>query len=265
MRARRYYQRTQKKININGIDTAGYDKSKTLLPKQCWLLMELVLIRTTWQMRKSLPTWLLWLSQIQRLICTITIDLSNSGLKEFQQPEFEGYGFKANKDVCENFSNEIKKTTNAPIIEDWVSDYDEDDSEVMMVQKPALNNMKKGTGQRGVRPVWNNAMRVKHQNFSNSRRNFVPTAVLTKSGIVPVSAARPINTDAPKSFVNVAKTRPNAFQKSHSLSRRPFYQQTTLKNKILNDKVNIAKVNSVNTAKGNRVTSPQHVGFGDLK
>ncbi|GKC25512.1 hypothetical protein Tco_1027662, partial [Tanacetum coccineum] len=175
------------------------------------------------------------------------------------------YGFKANKGVCENSSNEIKKTTDALIIKDWVSDYDEDDYEVMvlksdnvqhkpkqanqpkkMVQKPVLNNVKKGTGQREVKPVWNNAMRVNHQNFSNSRRNFFPTAVLTKTGIVPVSAARPINTAAPKSFVNAAKTRPNAFQKSHSLSRRPFYQQTTLKNKILN---------SVKTAKGNRVTS----------
>ncbi|GKG44916.1 hypothetical protein Tco_0494994, partial [Tanacetum coccineum] len=28
MRARRYYQRTGKKITINGSDTAGYDKSK---------------------------------------------------------------------------------------------------------------------------------------------------------------------------------------------------------------------------------------------
>ncbi|GJX34449.1 hypothetical protein Tco_0246006, partial [Tanacetum coccineum] len=71
-----------------------------------------------------------------------------------------------------------------------------------MVQKPVLNNVKKGTGQREVRPVWNNAMRVNRQNFSNSRRNFVPTVVLTKSGIVPVSAARPINTVAPKSFEN---------------------------------------------------------------
>ncbi|GJZ78946.1 hypothetical protein Tco_0643783 [Tanacetum coccineum] len=186
----------------------------------------------------------------------------------------KGYGFKANKSVCENSSNEIKKTTDAPIIKDWVSDCNEDDSKVMvlksdnvqhkpekanqpkkMVQKPVLNNVKKGTGQKKVRPVWNNAMRVNHQNFSNSRRNFVSTAVLTKSGIVPVSAARPINTDVPKSFVNVAKNRPNSFQKSHSLSRRPFYQQTTLKNRNLNDKVNTAKINSINTAKGNRVTS----------
>ncbi|GJY89375.1 hypothetical protein Tco_0504571 [Tanacetum coccineum] len=94
-------------------------------------------------------------------------------------------------------------------------------------------------------------------------------SVLTKSGLVPintarqsssraaipVSTARPINTATPKPFVNVAKQRPNAFQKSHSLSRRPFYQHTTLKNRNLNNKVNTAKVNSVNTAKGKRVTS----------
>ncbi|GKB92605.1 hypothetical protein Tco_0964877, partial [Tanacetum coccineum] len=198
-----------------------------------------------------------------------TTDLSSSGLKEFQQPEFEGYGVNVNKSVSENSSNKIKKTTGALIIEDWVSDCDEDESEVMMVQKHVMNNVQKGTGQRKVRPVWNNALRTNHQNFSNSRRNFVPTAVLTKSGKVPistarqsssratspVSAARPINTVAPKSFVNVAKPKPNVFQKAHSLSRRPFNQQTALNNRILNNKVNTVKVNSVNIAKEKRVTS----------
>ncbi|GKE90966.1 hypothetical protein Tco_1572061 [Tanacetum coccineum] len=115
-----------------------------------------------------------------------------------------------------------------------------------MVQKPVLNNVKKGT-----------------------EENFAPTAVLTKSGLVPistarqsssrtattVSTARPIKTAAPKPFVNVAKSRTNAFQKSHLPSRRPFYQQTTLKNRNLNNKVNTVKVNSVNTAKGKKVTS----------
>ncbi|GJT15173.1 hypothetical protein Tco_0873879 [Tanacetum coccineum] len=60
-----------------------------------------------------------------------TIDLSSSSLKEFHQPEFEGYGVNVNKSVSENSSNEIKKTTGALIIEDWVTDYDEDESEVM--------------------------------------------------------------------------------------------------------------------------------------
>ncbi|GJV76901.1 hypothetical protein Tco_1508485 [Tanacetum coccineum] len=56
----------------------------------------------------------------------LTIDLSNSGLEEFQQPEFNGYGLRANKSVCENSSNEIKKTFDAPIIEDKFFDCDED-------------------------------------------------------------------------------------------------------------------------------------------
>ncbi|GJU67641.1 ribonuclease H-like domain-containing protein [Tanacetum coccineum] len=192
-----------------------------------------------------------------------TIDLSNSGLEEFKQPKFKGYRVKVNKSVSENSSNEIKKISGAPIIKDWISDCDEDETlekmsesanklgvgfqftpkacfvcgsfnhlikdcdfhDKKMVQKPVLNNVKKGTGQREVRPVWNNAMRTNHQNFSNSRRNFAPTAVLTKSGLVPISTARqsssraaasvstvrPIKTVAPKTFVNVAKTRPNAF------------------------------------------------------
>nr|GEU57063.1 ribonuclease H-like domain-containing protein [Tanacetum cinerariifolium] len=59
-----------------------------------------------------------------------------------------------------------------------------------MVLKPVLKTMEKKIGQKEVRLVWNNAMRVNHQNFSNSRRNFAPTAVLTKSGIVPISIAR---------------------------------------------------------------------------
>ncbi|GJV30421.1 ribonuclease H-like domain-containing protein [Tanacetum coccineum] len=45
------------------------------------------------------------------------------------------------------------------------------------------------------------------------------------------------------------------FQKSHSPSRRPFYQQTALKNRNLNNNVKTAKANSINTVKGKRVTS----------
>ncbi|GJU95485.1 hypothetical protein Tco_1320241 [Tanacetum coccineum] len=244
---------------------------------------------------KPLPTLLLWHSLIQRIeLNKSEFDLANykRGLASMEEQlvfykKNKGYEVKVNKSVCENSSNEIKKTSGAPIIEDWVSGCGEDEtiekvSESADIQTPkqadqprkngtklVLNNVKKGTGQREVRTVWNNAMRTNHQNFSNTRRNFAPTTVLTKSGLVPisaarqnssrtaatVSAARPIKTVTPKPFVNVAKTRPNAFQKSHSPSRRPFYQQTTLKNRNLNNKVNTVKANSVNAAKGKRVTS----------
>ncbi|GJV78394.1 putative ribonuclease H-like domain-containing protein [Tanacetum coccineum] len=51
-----------------------------------------------------------------------TIDLLNSGLEEFQQPEFKGYGPKASKSVCVNTSNEVKKTSDTPLVEELVSE-----------------------------------------------------------------------------------------------------------------------------------------------
>ncbi|GJT11641.1 putative ribonuclease H-like domain-containing protein [Tanacetum coccineum] len=60
-------------------------------------------------------------------------------------------------------------------------------------EKPVLNNKGRVTGQREVRPVWNNAERVNRQNKltqPHPKRNFVPTAVTTKSEQVPVNAAK---------------------------------------------------------------------------
>ncbi|GJX80000.1 putative ribonuclease H-like domain-containing protein [Tanacetum coccineum] len=49
-----------------------------------------------------------------------TIDLSNSGLEEFQQPEFKSYGPKASKSVCVDTSNEVKKTPDTLLVEELV-------------------------------------------------------------------------------------------------------------------------------------------------
>nr|GEV30088.1 hypothetical protein [Tanacetum cinerariifolium] len=122
MRARRYFQRTGKKITINESDTdgVGFTSYNAVAPP---------------------PTC---------LFAPLFIDLSNFGLEEFQHPELRGYGHKDSKSVCIDTSNEIK--------------------------------------------------------------NFAPTTVLTKFGIVPigtarqsssraaapVSAGRPINTAASK-------------------------------------------------------------------
>ncbi|GKA32267.1 ribonuclease H-like domain-containing protein [Tanacetum coccineum] len=112
-----------------------------------------------------------------------------------------------------------------------------------MVQKPVLNNVKRGIGQREVRQVWNNEMRYE---ISAARQS-------SSRAATPASVARPINTAAPKPFMNVARPRLNAFHKLHSPSRTPFNQQTTLKNKIL----------KVNTAKGNPQYALQHQGIFD--
>ncbi|GJZ61296.1 hypothetical protein Tco_0617433 [Tanacetum coccineum] len=143
--------------------------------------------------------------------------------------------------------------------------------EKRMAKKSVLKNMGKNTGQREIRPVWNSAQRINHQN------KFVPSAVLTRSGRVPVSAAKQssfraaastgavkqVNTATHTNRVNVSKLRTNAFHKSHSPIRRPFYKSTAPNTRISNEKVNTVRVNGVNTAgqtavsavKGNGVTA----------
>ncbi|GJU84247.1 hypothetical protein Tco_1291793 [Tanacetum coccineum] len=54
-----------------------------------------------------------------------SIDLSNSRLAKFKEPEFEGYGVKVNKGASKNVSKEVKKTSDAPIIEIGFLDSDE--------------------------------------------------------------------------------------------------------------------------------------------
>ncbi|GKD21479.1 retrovirus-related pol polyprotein from transposon TNT 1-94 [Tanacetum coccineum] len=102
-----------------------------------------------------------------------------------------------------------------------------------MVEKLVLNNKGRVTGQREIRPVWNNAQRVNHQNkltHPHPKRNFVPTTVATKSGQVPVNAAkqrspraatsistaRPVNTAAHKLKVNDALPTTYSYFKAHS-------------------------------------------------
>ncbi|GKA86037.1 hypothetical protein Tco_0807748 [Tanacetum coccineum] len=73
-----------------------------------------------------------------------TIDLSYSGIEKFMEPEFEDYGVRVDKNVSENSSTEIKKTIDAPIIEDWVSDDEEHDvSKPKSKKKTVIPTVKK--------------------------------------------------------------------------------------------------------------------------
>ncbi|GJV18725.1 putative reverse transcriptase, RNA-dependent DNA polymerase [Tanacetum coccineum] len=56
------------------------------------------------------------------LFSPLNLDLSNSGLEEFQQPKFEGYGPKTSKNVSENTSNKVQESPDAPMVEKLVSD-----------------------------------------------------------------------------------------------------------------------------------------------
>ncbi|GKB87379.1 hypothetical protein Tco_0959651 [Tanacetum coccineum] len=157
------------------------------------------------------------------------------------------------------------------IIEDWNSDDENDVSDVNTVSLVKTNetqtvktqdcnfHAKKSpepklktvvnTGQRVVKPVWNNAKRVNHQKISNNlkylqtRKTFVPTRVLTRTGIInpvrpnekravqnfsnarPVSIARPVSTARLVSTARpVCTVRPFALKIAQTSSAiRPIY------------------------------------------
>ncbi|GKF05387.1 hypothetical protein Tco_0036055, partial [Tanacetum coccineum] len=146
---------------------------------------------------------------------------------------------------------------------------------IKWLEKSMFNNIGRVTGQREVRQVWKNAQRVNHQNkltHLHPKINFVPTAVLTKSGNVLVntvkqnssraaisnSTARYVNTAASRPTMNGAKTCSNVFHKSHSSVKRTIYQRTAPKNSYFKEKVNTAKVNNVTTARKKAVVSVVH-------
>ncbi|GJT34970.1 putative ribonuclease H-like domain-containing protein [Tanacetum coccineum] len=86
-------------------------------------------------------------------------------------------------------------------------------------EKPRnITQSPKGTGQRETRPVWNNAQRVNHKNKS------VPSAVLTRSGKVPVSAAKQ---SSPREAVSTSPTR----QVNTATPKKSGHPQHTLKDK----------------------------------
>nr|GEV26721.1 hypothetical protein [Tanacetum cinerariifolium] len=120
------------------------------------------------------------------LFATLTIDLSNSSLEDFQHPEFTGYRPEDSKSVCVDTSNEIKKAPDALIIEDWVFDIDENESEEMVLKSDNVQRKPEQTNQprkSGLVPI------------STARQSFSRAAA-------PVSAARPINTAASKPLEN---------------------------------------------------------------
>ncbi|GJZ17419.1 ribonuclease H-like domain-containing protein [Tanacetum coccineum] len=71
-----------------------------------------------------------------------TLDLSYSGLEEFKEPEVKGYGPENSKKesigFVKNSSNETKKNSDAPLIEEWVSDNEDEVESPLVVKKKTV-------------------------------------------------------------------------------------------------------------------------------
>ncbi|GJS61230.1 putative ribonuclease H-like domain-containing protein [Tanacetum coccineum] len=103
--------------------------------------------------------------------------------------------------------------------------------------------------QRMVKPVWNNAQRVNHQNLAKkthpcAKRNLVPRAALMKSSLVSLNTARQVNTAQSKTTVNAAKPMSYLSKSAHSTVKRPIHKKTTFKNSNVNQRINTARQRS---------------------
>ncbi|GJV65824.1 ribonuclease H-like domain-containing protein [Tanacetum coccineum] len=274
-----------------------------------------------------------------------TPDLSFTGLDEFvNKPVVE------NRKSDEEVSEIVRKNDDAPIIEEWVSDSEEENVSQPKTEKKTVkpsiakiefvkpkqqektarktvkqaekhrqnthsprgnqrnwNNMmsqrlgsnfemfnkacyvcgsfdhlqvdcnyhqKQFQNKRMVKPVWNNAQRVNHQNFAKkthpcAKKNMVPRAVLMKSGLVSINTARQniskiavsvnttrqVNTAHSKTTMNAARPMSCLSKIAHSTIKRPINNNTTFKNSNINQRVNTVRGKNVNTTRPKAVVN----------
>ncbi|GKB35708.1 putative ribonuclease H-like domain-containing protein [Tanacetum coccineum] len=126
-----------------------------------------------------------------RLFLPLNLDLSYSGLEEFQQPEFEGYGPKTSKSVSKDISNEVRESPNALLVEELVLD----DKLKKKTAFPTIADYNYHQKEKVV--SGNNYTRVNY-NYSakkahpSAHKNIVPRAVLMKTGLRSLNTAKPM-------------------------------------------------------------------------
>ncbi|GKC52197.1 putative ribonuclease H-like domain-containing protein [Tanacetum coccineum] len=203
-------------------------------------------------------------------------DLSNSGLEEFQQPEFEGYGPKTSKSVSDDTSNEVRESPDALLFEELVSndklekktifptvakiEFVRPKQQEKPVRKPvkyaemySFDNVQADCNyhQRERVVFGNNYTRVNY-NYSakkahpSAHRNMARRAVLMKTGLRPLNTARSVNTAHPKTTVYSARPMSRFSKSAQSTVKRLKAVNTASPNSAV---VNAVRANQVNAVK----------------
>ncbi|GJR91050.1 retrovirus-related pol polyprotein from transposon TNT 1-94 [Tanacetum coccineum] len=226
------------------------------------------------------------------------LDLSFTRLEEFANEHVVIKHVVENNEAKDSEAKPkaVRKNNGALIIEDWVSESEEENVSQTKIEKKTANPSfvkidfvkAKQTNktdrktakqvdcnyQRVVKPVWNNAKRVNHQNFAKKthpcpKKNMVPRTVLMKSGLVSintarknisktavsVNTARQVNTAHSKTTVNAGRPMSYLSKTTHSTVKRPIHKNTTFKNSNFNQRVNTVKDKNVNTIRPKAVVN----------
>ncbi|GJW03753.1 copia protein [Tanacetum coccineum] len=322
MRAKRFLKNTCRKLTINGNESVGFDKSKL----ECYNCHKKRHFAKECKVKRNQDY------QNKESTRRTAKEGPNYALMAYSSPS-------SDSESDEEVSKVVRKSNDSPIIEDWVSDSEEENVSQTKTEKkivkPSIakiefvkpkqqektarktvkqveqhrqnthsprgnqrnwNNMmsqklgsnfemfnkacyvcgsfdhlqvdcnyhqKQFQNQRMVKPVWNNAQRVNHQNFAKkthpcAKKNMVPRAVLMKSGLVSINTARK-NISKTAVLVNTARqvnttystTRPMSYlsKTTHSTVKRPIHKNTTFKNSNINQRGNTVRGKKINTAR----------------
>ncbi|GJR73182.1 hypothetical protein Tco_0085547 [Tanacetum coccineum] len=248
--------RSSKREGLESVEARllAYKKNKSVYEEDIKLLKHEIYLKEVaiTELRRKLELAQKQKDEIQNFM-PLKPDLSFFGLEEFvnesivSEPTVKKHVIETSEaKASADKPKAVKKNNGAPIIEDWVSDSEEEDMPQAKIQKKT------------VKPsfVKIEFVNSKEQNDSPSpKRNMVPKAVLMRFGLVSLTIARPVNIAQPKSIVNSARPMTNIFNKAHSTLRRSINNKTTTKNSNFNQGVNTVKDKNVNTARPKAVVN----------
>ncbi|GJT66956.1 hypothetical protein Tco_1018436 [Tanacetum coccineum] len=192
------------------------------------------------------------------LFSPLKFDLSNSGLEEFQQPKFEGYGPKTKSNFRPKQQEKpVRKTVK--YAEMYTSKIPRDNQRNWNNQKSQqLGSDFVMYNKKLVFVLWSLTMLTGLTAHPSDHKNIVPRAVLIKTGLRSLNTARPVYTAHPKTTVYSARSKSRFSKSVQSTVNRPYQIRTALTNKNFSQKVNTAKgkfytarPKAVNTARPN--------------
>nr|GEU52218.1 hypothetical protein [Tanacetum cinerariifolium] len=134
------------------------------------------------------------------LFSPLKLNLANSGLEEFQQPEFERYRPKTSKNVSEDISNDVRESPDAPLVEELVLNDKLEKKTIFSTVAKIEFVRPKQQGKPARKLVKMTSITIKGKGW-----NMVPKAFLMKIGLRPLNTVRPVNTDHPKFIVYSAR------------------------------------------------------------